>query len=308
MILLWGLPGDGPMAQVRDALSQLGFAATFVDQRTTIDASAELFVGSQLAGMVRIDGGVLDLRCVTAAYMRSYDPRQFPQVMQAGPGSDIWERAVWIEDILSSWADVSDALVINKPSACVSNSSKPFQAKLIRSLGFDVPKTIITTDPEAILEFVATCGKVVYKSTSSVRSVVSELTDKQMSRLDDVCWCPTQFQEFIPGTDYRVHVVGEEIFAAEIVSGATDYRYAARQGCSVEIRAASIPDELAALCVAASKELGLSVSGIDLRRHPEGKWFCFEVNPSPAFSFYQAATHQPMDEAIARLLIRGRCS
>jgi len=50
----------------------------------------------------------------------------------------------------------------------------------------------------------------------------------------------------------------------------------------------------------------LAVAGIDLRRTPEDEWYCFEVNPSPAFSFYEEATHQPIAEAIAALLAGGR--
>jgi len=48
--------------------------------------------------------------------------------------------------------------------------------------------------------------------------------------------------------------------------------------------------------------MSLAVAGIDLRRTPDGQWFCFEVNPSPGFIYYEQATGQPMAEAIARLL------
>ena len=51
--------------------------------------------------------------------------------------------------------------------------------------------------------------------------------------------------------------------------------------------------------------MGLFVAGIDLRRTPSGEWCCFEVNPSPAFTFYQESTGQPIAAAIASLLISG---
>ena len=56
----------------------------------------------------------------------------------------------------------------------------------------------------------------------------------------DVAWCPTQFQQFIPGRDYRVHVVGDAAFVAEIVCDADDYRYAARRGEEVIVQASRI--------------------------------------------------------------------
>jgi hypothetical protein len=41
---------------------------------------------------------------------------------------------------------------------------------------------------------------------------------------------------------------------------------------------------------------------MDLRRTPDGGFVCFEVNPSPAYSFYQDRTGQPIATAIARYL------
>jgi glutathione synthase/RimK-type ligase-like ATP-grasp enzyme len=51
--------------------------------------------------------------------------------------------------------------------------------------------------------------------------------------------------------------------------------------------------------------MGLNVAGIDLRCTPGGAWVCFEVNPSPAFVYYEKATGQPIAAAIAALLARA---
>jgi len=48
--------------------------------------------------------------------------------------------------------------------------------------------------------------------------------------------------------------------------------------------------------------LGLALAGVDLRRTPDGQWFCFEVNPSPGFTFYEPEDERPVADAIARLL------
>ena len=40
--------------------------------------------------------------------------------------------------------------------------------------------------------------------------------------------------------------------------------------------------------VVADRSYAVPVAGIDLRRTPAGEWFCFEVNPSPAFSWFDA--------------------
>ncbi len=48
--------------------------------------------------------------------------------------------------------------------------------------------------------------------------------------------------------------------------------------------------------------LGLLIAGIDLRLTDDGHWYCFEVNPSPGFTYYEIATGQPLALAVARLL------
>jgi hypothetical protein len=44
------------------------------------------------------------------------------------------------------------------------------------------------------------------------------------------------------------------------------------------------------------------MAGIDLRRSAQGEWICFEVNPSPGFTFYDAEDDEPIARAVARLL------
>ena len=105
-----------------------------------------------------------------------------------------------------------------------------------------------------------------------------------------------------------MHVVGDAVFAAEIVSDADDYRYAGRTSQSVSIRACRLEPEMAERCRRLTAGLGLLIAGIDLRRTPEGCWYCFEVNPSPGFTFYQEATGQKIAEAVACLLAVGRAS
>jgi len=102
--------------------------------------------------------------------------------------------------------------------------------------------------------------------------------------------------------DIRVHTVGDEAFATEIESEASDYRYARRQGASLSARAADLPPEVGNSCAGLAAALGLELAGVDLRRTPDGRYYCFEVNPSPGFLFYERATAQPISEAVARRL------
>jgi glutathione synthase/RimK-type ligase-like ATP-grasp enzyme len=209
---------------------------------------------------------------------------------------------VELDEALQAWAEVTPALVINRPSAMASNGSKPYQAALIRASGFDVPDTLVTTDPAAALAFRERHGTVIYKSVSGVRSIVSRFGDSHLARLEDIANCPTQFQEYVAGTDWRVHVVGDEVFAAQILCDRDDYRYSARAGGVTDIRAGTLDPDFALRCRELASALGLQVAGIDLRRSDAGRWVCFEVNPSPGFTFYQEETGQNISACLAQLL------
>src|SRR5215472_1078555 len=301
LIVLWGLATERPLKAVGEELHRLGAPARLVDQREVLNTEIRLEVGNGVSGSLRTHDQTIDLGKVTAFYLRPYESCKLPVIASAGRGSSAWKHASEVDDALASWSEVTSALVVNRFAAMATNNSKPYQLNEIRAVGFSVPETLVTTDPQAVRAFWERHGAVVYKSVSAIRSRVSRLRPEHVGRLADVSSCPTQFQQYVAGTDHRVHVVGTEVFPCEIRCQADDYRYPGQQG--VEIWACRLPQEVEDRCRSLANVLQLPVAGIDLRRTPEGQWFCFEVNPSPAFTYYQEATGQPIANAIARLLM-----
>jgi hypothetical protein len=300
LVLLWGLGSEQPLAAVRGELNRLGVPVLMLDQREVMDTGIHLCVGQDLTGGIRLRDEWVDLSSISAAYLRPYDSRLLPAVAREGSDGRAWRHALAVERAMASWSEMSGALVVNRPRAMAANGSKPYQLEQIRKLGFRVPETLITTDPDAALEFWKRHVTVIYKSVGGTRSVVSRLRPEHAERLSDVTFCPTQFQRYVPGTDHRVHVVGNELFASEILSEADDYRYPEQH--EVEVRACRLPQAVEDRCRLLAAVLELPVAGIDLRRTPEGDWYCFEVNPSPAFVYYESMTNQSIAKAIAMLL------
>jgi hypothetical protein len=304
LVLLWGLASDPPLAAVREQLCSLGIAYELIDQRQIIYTDVYLEVGDVVDAELRIHEHKIDLNTVTAAYIRPYDSRQLPVVESEGAQSCLWQHAADVDDILASWSEITPTLVVNRLGAMASNNSKPYQLQQIQGLGlFSVPETLITTDPLAVQSFWERHGTVIYKSVSAIRSQVAKLRPEHLERLGDIAFCPTQFQQCVIGVDYRVHIVGDQVFPSEVSCQADDYRYPGEH--PVEIRACRIPAEVEEQCLSLASALQLPLAGIDLRRTPDGEWFCFEVNPSPAFTYYEEETGQPIANAIARLLASG---
>jgi len=302
MIVLWGIHGDEPMDLVRDALDRLSHNYVLVDQQNVCLTSLNMNIGKTVSGWIKTSGSLIDLESVTAVYLRPYDFRKMSAVQHEPEGSPLWLHALRLEDAMWTWIEITSALVVNRPTVAMSNNSKPHQAKLIQAAGLCVPDTLVTTDAEAVKEFWKLHGEIIYKSVSGVRSIVSRLSEDHRARLATIANCPTQFQEYIPGNDWRVHVVGDKVFSCEVLSNADDYRYPSRSGEVVQIVSRDLSEELKNDCLRLSKMLHLPLCGIDLRCTPQGDWYCFEVNPSPGFSYYEQVTGQPIADTIAQFL------
>ena len=306
MILLCGIPSEPPLASVAAALDRLGVAYLHLDQRRWADWRLRVEVTrGHVQGVLSLPEVQVALDTVTGVYTRLMDFRRLPDLSRAGPASPRQRACEEVHTRLTIWQEVTPARVVNRARPQASNASKPYQAQIARSHGFSVPATLVTNVPELVVAFRAEHGRVVFKSASGVRSIVREFGDDDLRRLPMIRWCPVQFQEYVPGVDVRVHVIGERVFATEVVSDRTDYRYAESEGGSAKLTATTLDDEVAARCVALARALDLSLAGIDLRLGPDSRVVCFEINPSPAFSYYEAHTGQPISDAIARFLTGG---
>jgi len=196
--------------------------------------------------------------------------------------------------------------VVNRLAGGMSNQSKPYQALMVRQCGLRTPPTLVTNDPEAARAFYDEHGgEVIYKSLSGVRSIVRRLGTEQLARLPFLRNGAAQFQAFIPGDNVRVHTVDGQLFATQVRSAAVDYRYARREGAEVEMMPAILPPAIADSCLRLARLTGLLFAGIDLKRTPDGDYYCFEINPCPGFLYYEQYTLQPISTALASLLHRG---
>lgn len=243
------------------------------------------------------DGSTLPLEKVQSIYHRLgfsgfQTPGDFSQAEQDFVSGEVMGT---LNPVLNSLP----ARVVNPPLASGTNASKPYQTSLIREVGFAIPETLVTNSPSAAEEFFEFHGgRVIYKSISYVRSIVKQMEATDLGRLDTLATCPIQLQEMVAGIDYRVHVIGEEVFAHKILASDADYRY----DKSAEICAFELDPATRSRCLAVARALGMEIAGVDLRITPEGRTYCFEVNPSPAFSWYEVRTGQPITAALCDLL------
>lgn len=302
MILFWGIPSEPPMRMAVAAALRLDIEHVVVNQRESYRYDLWLDVGADVVGALAIDGVDYPLGQIDGVYLRPMEPELLPEV-STDPKSERAELIRTFHQIMATWLEVADCRVVNRIGAMASNTSKPYQQQLIAACGLETPPTIVSSDPRQVRRFAGDYGPLIYKSISSVRSIVqSPPEDDDMT---GVVALPTQFQQRIAGTDVRVHVVGDSVIVTEIATEATDYRYARRTDTTVSLEPAEIPDRLERLCRRLATRLDLPFCGIDFIRTPDGRYVCLEVNPAPAYSYYEEATSQPIASELVRFLDGG---
>lgn len=286
-VLVWGAADDPPTAAVLAGLARLG-----VPHLRVADNVAGLSVDFE-QGVVRVASSPFTATTVPLAEVTGVFVRPPPDEDAATSASFA---------ALYALAACVEARVMNRPAAMASNHAKPYQLRRLAAAGFRVPETLVTTSPASARDFLATHGAVIYKSVSGVRSRVQRVGEAQRARLDDLRWCPTMFQRYVAGTDVRVHVAGAEVFACAVQSEADDYRYPQEGDAPARLWPVELPDAVRARCAAVCEVLALPLAGIDLRLGEDGAWYAFEVNPSPAFTCFDAAQAEAIAEAITRWL------
>ncbi|HEX8824272.1 MAG TPA: MvdD family ATP-grasp ribosomal peptide maturase [Archangium sp.] len=196
--------------------------------------------------------------------------------------------------------------------------NKPLQLKLARSLGLEVPRTLMTNDPEAVRAFAASCPQGVVTKMMTAFAVHDEqkrehvvfttpLGTSELEDLEGLDLCPMTFQELVPkALELRVTVVGERVMAAAIDSQALpgsryDWR---REGLALidAWRAYEFPEPVRVRTLKLMDALGLNYGALDFIVTPEGRHVFLEINPAGEFTWLTRNPGLPIHEALADVL------
>ena len=191
---------------------------------------------------------------------------------------------------LSGMLDYSYALVVNRPSAMLSNNSKPLQSYILRDSGLAQPESICLAN--AVISQYR--GNMIYKSICAVRSIVNKVQIASKILVKE----PLLLQQTITGYNVRVHVVGKAIFATKITAKQIDYRYCKNN----KHEAYSLPAATQEVCYKIATKLNLLFCGIDLI-FMQGKYYLLEVNTAPGYNYYEQALQGDISTALYKLLI-----
>jgi|SRR5829696_3946305 len=175
---------------------------------------------------VAIGGHEVDLSAVSGAMVR-LNPRPKPPVTLEGITEE-QVTAVLAPERRAGLQHLLDAVpfpVANRPSRGRSNAAKPTHMRRLAAAGFSVPEWIVSNDVTRASSFASSLpGGAVVKAASGLRSHVRRWTDETAAAFA-AGTAPHVIQRYVPGSDVRVHVVGDAVFSTRVRADAVDYRF-----------------------------------------------------------------------------------
>jgi glutathione synthase/RimK-type ligase-like ATP-grasp enzyme len=311
---LWGIGGE-PIRLNTDEIPQ--------------DSTVSIELAHGLSGAIELslNGLVVDPERIRSVWWRR------PEAFRLPDGLSAWEYEFAQRELEQAYRGLWSALDcywMSHPDAIDRAQWKLGQLRRAVELGFQVPRTLVTSDPQRALAFHADCGgAVVYKvmtgpfmaaerlsrhdpdapEPEALQTPTTLVGDAELAQIDSIRTVPALFQERVPKhVELRVTVVGDELFVAEIDSQSDertqiDFRV---DYDAVAFRPGELPQEVADRCMALVRGYGLSYSAIDLILTPDGRHVFLECNPNGQFAFVEELVPElPLTAAVAARLLRG---
>lgn len=206
---------------------------------------------------------------------------------------------------------------INPLPALHRSRNKLQQLQLANQLGFRVPKTLVSNDPEQVTAFCAAvpnmCSKSLdepnFRLDGEICPIFTRIiTPEELAEhLDAIPMNPTLFQEYIiKQSDIRVTVVGQRMFATEISSQGNELSVDDFRGVSPRELAHInhiLPDSLKEKILAFTQAQGLFYSAMDFALGKDGEYYFLENNPNGQWLWLEQYAGAPISDAILEALL-----
>lgn len=217
----------------------------------------------------------------------------------------------------------TDCLWVNRPDIDAIGELKPYQLELAKRLGFRVPRTLLTNDPQEVAGLLERAdAQIVYKS--QIGGVIhypgafpgglltAVVGDELKENLDRVGHTMCMFQEYIDKAyEVRLTVIGNTYFPVTINSQEMDSTRVDWRGEAGEVAVLPygeyhpLPEEVVKRTQALLAELNAVYAAVDFIVTPEGEHVFLEVNPAGQFMWMEHDLGLPLGERMADLLMRG---
>lgn len=320
MILILSNLDDIHAATIAAKLRARGASLAWVDHRQ-YPAQSQIslrFEGGRPRATWHTSDGKIDLSALTAIWhRRPYVPRPDPRITSEAlrkavtDDSDLFLRDLW---------NAIDCLTVPAPTLVYRRADlKATQLACALRLGLEIPDTLITNDPQEMLEFYRKHdGMIISKLASPVinRDYLTDgvrytnvVSHRDIGYFKAVRQGPVIFQGYVPKRlELRITIIGDMIFPVEIHSQVArrtrhDWRHYDHSNTPMYMH--ELPPEIERKLRQLVRRLGLNFGAIDMVLTPDGRYVFLELNPNGQFLWMEELMGFPMSDAMCDLLLSG---
>lgn len=315
-VLLIGSIHDPHISDVNHWLKRLGQPSKVFDPRRW----GSLLSAPQLSGncedFVDIEGTRYGRADVSAVWVRFKPQRLTERQNPEQANITRFVEAEWNSIIRGLYHFWSDALWINPIYG--AGGSKLEQLYIAKECGLRIPETVVTNDPEVVLDLISKHGKIVYKSLTTTdfseghwiwTTLLSEENIKPY--LENIKRAPGIFQQFISKShELRVTTVGEALFPVKIITppqgpGTVDWRLSEPTNA---VESTLLDRGISEALLRYNETNGLVFAAHDLIVADDGSHFFLECNRSGQYMWLEERLDLAISECIARTLASAKVS
>jgi len=296
--LILGSVKDIHAARIKNTLTQRGFRAEYLDTSLFPSQISISWQPRDGDGWIVLENGIkLNFKEIKSIFWRSFNNVGIPNL------KDSYQRNLAYNDAMSTirtFMQGTEINWINSWQAYQFHKEKPLQLSKVKSIGVNIPDTLITNEQASVLEFYRQRSQVIFKPVyggAHAKFLNQDYLTEERLKLA-LKTAPITLQEYIPGTNIRTYCLGKKIYSAEIRSNSLDFR----QDINARLIPLELPAEIEEQSFKIAAALGLKWTAIDWRLTPAGEYFFLEANPSPMFIHFEQQTNYPITSAIIDLL------
>lgn len=298
-ILILGNSSDAHAAHLRNALTQAGATVDYLDTRLFPTKLLLSWQPDAQEGCLTLpEGRKLNLQDIHSVFWRNFCGVYIPSLEDENQLRIAYNDAA---SALRSLIQACPARWVNSWKAYQFHKEKPLQLSKADQIGVKIPATLISNDPQQVIEFVQSQVKAIFKPVyggAHAQFVTeSHLDSKRLSLA--LSLAPVTIQEYIPGTNIRSYVIGKRVYSAEIRSNSLDFR----EDSQAQLIPVELPQSVQQQCIAITKVFMLEWTAIDWRLSPQGEYVFLEANPSPMFLHFEGQTGFPITQQLVKLLM-----
>lgn len=259
-------------------------------------------------------GRSVDLSRVSACFFRCPIPGPPHPGVRSAEATDFSAKEA--EAFLQSIYALPGVRWVSPPAAVLAARPKLVQLAVAQNLGFRVPQSIATNDPQMATRFIEDVApdivvKPLATASLSVGDVWIETLARRLSEdelrteLESLRLAPTLLQEYIPKVaEIRVTVIGETVFAVRrTLSGDEETIDWTRLNANkFDYEVVKLPVDFEVAVRAFLKHYGLLFGAIDLLETRDEELVFLENNPTGAWYWLELETGLPLVKTMAELL------